>query len=919
MPSYISPGVYTLERDLSQYVSNLSTTIVSIVGTANKGPVNVPTLVTSATQYVQLFGQPQPSDYLGYAALSFLEQGHTAYITRVTAGDATTAKLTVPIPADYDQFVGNWALTSNTTSTATFTISNKTGATGAAQMVVLPATPDVSLSGTTPSGTYFGFDFTDSTNMDAINGKVGSDLKSFISAGLVASCVNGRTFTVNTGAGKGSSVQVTNLVAGVDPTTLDMTVNATRFNTFNSPLLTSATGTLVFQEVPSYDPTTAVASLAVIGATNNTTPGTVTLAKKVSIAGSTTTECDALLAELTSPVEATWLTAIDGCLSTVVSPDIIINTPLYTADGATIVAADVAKTAVLVAAILNTLVNAFRLGSTALSGYANLAAAYPLCASIANGITGVGSYNSVSGVSNGYKSATVQTDGITIVLAAITLGASGNFEYTGVDSLLVATNMGITGTFALNLARPTWIMNQAGANFVPTLFKFSSNGQGDFSNIAITVDLNKKTLDAAGEQQYTVSLYIRSIASTIALDSVAQVDFTLVESFVGTPEVLQSTINAKSAYAQLKIDYSLSTGTIVNYSTDGSVVNGTINENLVPSFGLFADASGLGVYSGGVNSGTTLVPSYNTFLANGFAGSPITKYDIIGDLADKTGVYSVADAEKLDINLIIAPGWSADPDVASALIKVCDPAGGGRGDCMTILDTPFGLGVQDVINYRNNILISGSNYAAVYYPWVQIVDSVNQKNIFVPPSGMVAGQYAYNDTVGDVYTAPAGRNRGVLYDAISLERVLNLGDRDQLTLANINPIYSEAGFGIYIRGQMTMQRATTALNRVNVRRLLLNLRKVIATASKYFEFEPGDAITALRLKQLAESTLTQRLNQGAIRSFTVDVGSDVNTAQTLENNQLVMSISIVPTKTAEIIVEIFNILPQGQGLTLANG
>jgi phage tail sheath protein FI len=346
----------------------------------------------------------------------------------------------------------------------------------------------------------------------------------------------------------------------------------------------------------------------------------------------------------------------------------------------------------------------------------------------------------------------------------------------------------------------------------------------------------------------------------------------------------------------------------------GTVV--TAGDYLTPSFGLFANQSGQGVISGGINTitGSTAYPSYSSFLFGGSVGSTINKYDIVGDSAAKTGIYSVSDPESLDINILVVPGWSADPDVAKEMISLCM----GRGDCMAILDTPFGLSVQNVIEYKNTILNSASNYAAIYYPWVEILDTNSDKHIFVPPSGMVAGQYAYNDAVGDVFTAPAGRNRGNLLDALATERVLNLGDRDALTLAQINPIHSEAGFGVYIRGQMTLQSATTALNRVNVRRLLLNLRKVIATASKYFEFEPGDSVTALRLKQLAESTLDDRVRKGAIRSYTVDVGPNVNTAQVLENNQLHMVISVVPTKTAEIIVEIFNILPQGQGISITN-
>jgi hypothetical protein len=204
----------------------------------------------------------------------------------------------------------------------------------------------------------------------------------------------------------------------------------------------------------------------------------------------------------------------------------------------------------------------------------------------------------------------------------------------------------------------------------------------------------------------------------------------------------------------------------------------------------------------------------------------------------------------------------------------------------------------------------------MYYPWVKITDDVNKKDIYVPPSGLVAAQYAYNDSVGDVFSAPAGRNRGNIAAAVGTERALNQGDRDQLTLNQINPIVNETGYGTYIRGQMTLQIATTALDRVNVRRLLLKLRKVVATASKYFEFEPGDNITAMRLKGIAETLLEDHKNKGAIRSYIVDVGPKVNTALSLENNELRMSISIVPVKTGEKIVEVFNILPQGQGISI---
>ena len=146
--------------------------------------------------------------------------------------------------------------------------------------------------------------------------------------------------------------------------------------------------------------------------------------------------------------------------------------------------------------------------------------------------------------------------------------------------------------------------------------------------------------------------------------------------------------------------------------------------------------------------------------------------------------------------------------------------------------------------------------------------------------------------------------------------MLSQGERDALSLANINPIHNEPGYGIYIRGQYTLQTANTALNRVNVRRMLLHLRKVVATASKVFEFEPADMTTALRLKQVADGLLQAQLYNGAIQSYTIDVGPDVNTPLVFDNNQLAMKVSLIPTKTAEVIVETFTILPQSGSVSV---
>ena len=921
MPEFISPGVYTLEQDLSQYVSNLSSTIVAMVGTSDIGPTETPTLVSSPTAYVNLFGQPSPNHYLGYAALSFLEQGAQLYVTRVAPSDAAFARLTVPVPASFTPYAGNWTLTSNTATSATFTVTNKTGATGADQLIVMPDDGTVTLS--TPTS---GFDFTDTTNAAAINPtgaiKLGADLASFaVNTDTVDEYIKGRSFSVTTGYGKGSSVPVTDMVFSTD---LDLTVDASKFNSFNSPILATGTGSITCVADATFNPASSTAAI-VIGKANlgGANEGTISLqytaglsTVPVPTSGPDITSSGALaLASLT-----TGQTGINPLIH-FNGNNVLIDVPLYYHASGGITIEDAANNAILISATLNAIISAFTasIAATPVVLTGNLLTLSTTAGGMIsyNGVVGLGSVNSVTKASAGLKSATASSSVVT--LSAATLGASANFtlSVSGTATAFTVAKMQITGTFELNLSRPMWIMSQAGASYVPTLLKFTSLGESDFSNVAITVDINKDNMTSTDEQEYLVSVYARTVGLTISTTSVYQSDFALVESYLGTIDALQSKINKDSAYVSLKVDYT--TTDHVNYET-GEITNIATtlvpSDQLRPSFGLFADPGGLGALSGASNTVETnvLYPSYSAFLMGGSAGTTVDKYSIMGNAALKTGVWSVSDPESIDINLLVAPGWSADPAVAAEMIKICT----SRSDCMCILDTPFGLSVQDVKNYRNNVLNTGSNYAAIYYPWVQIADSVNKINLFVPPSGLVAAQYAYNDANGAVFTAPAGRNRGNIISALATERTLNQVDRDELTRANINPIYTEAGYGIYIRGQMTMQRASTALNRVNVRRLLLYLRKIISTASKYFEFEPGDAVTALRLQQLATTTLKQYQNLGAIRSFTVDVGPDVNTAQVLENNELNMVISLVPTKTAEIIVETFRILPQGQGITINN-
>ena len=904
MPQIISPGVYTIENDLSQYVSNLSATIVAMVGTADFGPSNTPTLVTSAQQYVNIFGEQSPNHYLGYAAKAFLKQGNICYITRVAPTDARLAKVTMVLPTAATPYAGGWDLVSNTTTSATFSVYDGPGVTGAAKTISLD-----------PATLIPGFDFTDSTQISPANNKIGSDLTSFVANN---SYVLGSSFSVLTGAGKNSSAVITNLTQDSNQNLL-VTVDVSKFNTFNSPATATAVGELGLMSSTPSTPTDTPAALPTAGATlvtigSTQSGGNLNLVYNVlpTYSGAPS-GLSTWIALLNGSSSSAQLAAINSLVA-VSGSDVNITIPLS--------ATSISDSLTIMNAILNCLIKTLVAGTlTSLSSYVNLLAAFPVIrAQAASGIVGIGSVNSTTGVSAGLKaSSLVMTAGkaTSIQLFAITTGASSSFYYTDgtINNAVIndISDMILSGTFTTNLYRPTWSMSAAGTTSVPTFLKFSSIGEGDFSDIALTLTFVAGDLDSGQNQNYTVRVFQRQTSPTVQVTSLNYNDFTLIESYYGSTETILTAIANSSQNISLKIDYTVSD--TANLLTN-TVVSGVPSDFLVIDPVLNMDVTGKG-FAQGLNftkQNSSFISTFDMTLEDGTSGSEITSYDILGDPDHKTGVYSFIDPEQIDINLIIAPGWSADPIVAKGLIDLCT----SRSDCMTILDTPFALDIPGVVNYRNNLLDVNSNYGALYYPWVKIADAINQKNIFVPPSGMVAGQYAFNDYVGQVFTAPAGRNRGNLIDALTTERILNQGDRDVLALNQINPIYNESGYGTYIRGQQTLQVNLTALDRVNVRRLLIYLRKVIATASKYYEFEPADSITALRLKQLATSILDNYVSNGGIVSYTVDVGPNVNTALTLNNNQLWMSISLVPTKTAEEIVEVFNILGQGQGIAIAS-
>ena len=272
----------------------------------------------------------------------------------------------------------------------------------------------------------------------------------------------------------------------------------------------------------------------------------------------------------------------------------------------------------------------------------------------------------------------------------------------------------------------------------------------------------------------------------------------------------------------------------------------------------------------------------------------------LGTQAFRQAIDCISDPDFIDINMLVIPGKYA-PTIVNYGIAAAE----GRGDTFYVADISGSSATMAANNMTN--LGYGSNYAAAYYPSVKVVDPLSRKIVTVPASVPAAAAVAYTDRISYPWYAPAGLNRGALnLDTVGFTVVetldrLTQGERDTLYAARVNPIASFPGEGIAIWGQKTMQLKASALDRVNVRRLLIKAKKVIASTGKYLLFEPNNAQTWTRFKQLVNPYLQDIQIKNGLSQFLVVMDETTNTPDLIDRNQMAGTIYLVPTRTAETL------------------
>ncbi|MFH1963488.1 MAG: phage tail sheath C-terminal domain-containing protein [bacterium] len=280
--------------------------------------------------------------------------------------------------------------------------------------------------------------------------------------------------------------------------------------------------------------------------------------------------------------------------------------------------------------------------------------------------------------------------------------------------------------------------------------------------------------------------------------------------------------------------------------------------------------------------------------------------DYLGDADNKKGLHAFDEVD--DINIVAIPDKAGDREVIIEALNYCK----NRRDCFFIADPPYGLIPTKVREFKKATgdyscgNAFNSSYGALYYPWVYISDPLTGKKKLVPPSGVVAGTYAYTDSARGVHKAPAGISEGYLDSVVGIENLITKGEHDMLNPEKINVIRSLPE-GICIWGARTLSADSEWLY-VNVRRLLLYIEESVDEGTQWVVFEPNDPALWGKVKRNLTAFLMRVWRDGALfgstpeEAFFVKVDEENNPSEVRDAGQLIIEVGVAPVKPAEFVI-----------------
>jgi len=484
-------------------------------------------------------------------------------------------------------------------------------------------------------------------------------------------------------------------------------------------------------------------------------------------------------------------------------------------------------------------------------------------------------------------------------------GLLGNLQYVTSGSTTTYFSGGTnTESFILETLSEGEIMNSSGSLYANGTLENGTTDNLRWQIVSPNINNGTFTLILRQGNDSTISPSILETWSNLSLDPFSP---NYIEKVIGNQREIVANDNGEY-YVQLNGEYTNRSRYVrvkqVNFTTPEYFDN---TGNPKSQYTGSIPTSSLGVFNGatGKNIPTGVAGAYYNDISNtNIQGLPASAY------ADSISLLSNKDAYRY--NLITAPGLIADGTnfpSHSSLVSQLITTVQNRGDAMTVIDL-VGYG-SNILPVTTNAITFDTSYAAAYWPWVLTIEPNSGRQVWVPASTMIPGVYAFNDGVSAPWFAPAGINRGVMSNVIRAERNLTQGNRDLLYESNVNSIATFPNTGVVVFGQKTLQKKRSALDRVNVRRLLIELKSFISQVADTLVFEQNTVATRNNFLSQVNPYLSSVQQQQGLTAFRVIMDESNNTSEVIDNNQLVGQIYLQPTRTAEFIILDFNVLPTG--------
>ena len=491
--------------------------------------------------------------------------------------------------------------------------------------------------------------------------------------------------------------------------------------------------------------------------------------------------------------------------------------------------------------------------------------------------------------------------------------AAYNYFNNGGNSLLVARIVTGSYTPATSTTIPNYIDATSSSFALETISEgviMNNSGtlNADGSLISGSLDNVRWEITNSNTGSGTFNVIIRQ-GNDRTNKKVVLESFTNVNLDPNSPRFISSVIGDQTiSYNPTENQIDITSGSFPNNSRYVRVKNVTPTPNYLDNSGVAVSAytasipqNGSGSFSGAtgdVKGGANFYENINNTDTQGLTS---------GNYTNMVNLFSNKD--DYSFNTLLTPGLLNSAATHTGVISSIITNTQLRGD---------NIYVVDMVGYDGTLAEAvtqaqtrDNSYAATYWPWLRIQDPETGKRVWVPASTMIGGVYAHTDKVAAPWFAPAGINRGGLGSVIRAKNKLSQLNRDELYANNINPIATFPRKGIVVFGQKTLQKDASALDRVNVRRLLIELKSFIGQTADTLVFEQNSITTRNKFLATVNPYLENIKQKQGLYAFKVIMDDSLNTPDVIDRNQLVGQIYIQPTRTAEFINLDFILQPTG--------